>query len=95
MPPTSAERKQQVVADFRRSEILAAATKVFANKGFDATRMEEIAKGAKLAKGTLYRYFDSKDAVHACHSDRGACEQGAELCWQTGRVCLDSHRFLE
>lgn len=64
MPPTSADRKQQVVADFRRSEILAAATKVFASKGFDATRMDDIAKAARLAKGTLYRYFDSKDAVY-------------------------------
>jgi AcrR family transcriptional regulator len=62
--PTSADRKQHVVAEFRRAEILAAATKVFASKGFDATHMEEIAKAARLAKGTLYRYFDSKNAVY-------------------------------
>ena len=60
----AAERKQQVVAELRRSEILAAAAKVFAGKGFDATRMEEIAAAAGLAKGTLYRYFASKDEVY-------------------------------
>ncbi|WP_348266898.1 TetR/AcrR family transcriptional regulator [Edaphobacter paludis] len=58
------DRKQKIVAEFRRSEILAAATKVFGNKGFEATRMEEIAKAARLAKGTLYLYFDSKDAIY-------------------------------
>jgi AcrR family transcriptional regulator len=64
MPRTAAERKQRVVADLRRSEILAAATKVFASKGFEATRMEEIAKAAQLAKGTVYLYFHSKEAVY-------------------------------
>jgi len=64
MPQTPADRKQKIVAEFRRSEILAAATKVFASKGFEATRMEEIAKVAGLAKGTLYLYFQSKDAIY-------------------------------
>jgi AcrR family transcriptional regulator len=63
-PTRKPDRKQKIVADFRRSEILAAATKVFGSKGFEATRMEDIAKAAKLAKGTLYLYFDSKDAIY-------------------------------
>jgi AcrR family transcriptional regulator len=63
-PTRKPDRKQKIVADFRRSEILAAATKVFGSKGFEATRMEEIAKAARLAKGTLYLYFDSKDAIY-------------------------------
>jgi AcrR family transcriptional regulator len=61
---TSADRKQQVVAEFRRSEILAAAGKVFASKGLESARMEDIARVAKLAKGTLYLYFESKDAIY-------------------------------
>jgi len=64
MPRATSYRKQKVVAEFRRSEILAAATRVFGNKGYEATRMEEIAKCAKLAKGTLYLYFPSKDAIY-------------------------------
>jgi AcrR family transcriptional regulator len=62
--PTKPGSKQKVVAEFRRAEILAAAAKVFSTKGYDATRMEEIAKAAQLAKGTLYLYFKSKDAVY-------------------------------
>lgn len=64
MPTASAGKKQQVLAEFRRGEILTAAQKVFAGKGYEATRMEEIAKAARLAKGTLYRYFKSKEAVY-------------------------------
>jgi AcrR family transcriptional regulator len=64
MQQSSSDRKQKIVAEFRRSEILAAATKVFAGKGFEATRMEDVAKAARLAKGTLYLYFPSKDAIY-------------------------------
>jgi AcrR family transcriptional regulator len=64
MPRAAVDGKQKVVAEFRRSEILAAATKVFATKGFVATRMEDIAEAARLAKGTLYLYFQSKDAIY-------------------------------
>lgn len=78
MPTASADRKQQVLAEFRRAEILIAAQKVFASKGYDATRMEEIAKAARLAKGTLYRYFKSKDAVYQA-TVQGALDKLAEV----------------
>lgn len=64
MPKPATTAKQKLVVEFRRAEILDAAKKVFGNKGFDATRMEEIAKAAKLAKGTLYLYFRSKDEIY-------------------------------
>lgn len=37
--------------------------KVFAKKGFYASRVSEIAKAAGVADGTIYLYFDSKDDV--------------------------------
>lgn len=61
---TRKTRKSAVVTAFRRSEILTASTRVFGNKGFEATRMEDIAREADLAKGTLYLYFKSKDAIY-------------------------------
>src|ERR1700678_2854329 len=64
MPRADIDGKQKVVAEFRRSEILDAAAKVFATKGFVATHMEDIAEAARLAKGTLYLYFQSKDAIY-------------------------------
>lgn len=47
----------------RPAEILEAALAVFAERGYAATRMEDIAKHAGVTKGTIYLYFDSKDAV--------------------------------
>ncbi|MDE1178497.1 MAG: TetR/AcrR family transcriptional regulator [Edaphobacter sp.] len=64
MPRSSATAKQKVVTELRRAEILTAATKVFGNKGFDDTLMDEIARAAGLAKGTLYLYFKSKDDIY-------------------------------
>jgi AcrR family transcriptional regulator len=40
-----------------------AARKCFINKGFGATRIEDVAKGAGVSKGTVYLYFDSKEAL--------------------------------
>jgi AcrR family transcriptional regulator len=47
----------------RPQEILDAALSVFAEKGFAATRMDEIATRAGVSKGTIYLYFESKEAV--------------------------------
>ena len=42
-----------------------AAIKVFSRHGFEAARAEDIAHAAKIAKGTLYLYFRSKEAVYS------------------------------
>lgn len=47
----------------RPGELLAAALDCFAEKGFAATRIEEIVRRAGVAKGTFYLYFPSKQAV--------------------------------
>jgi AcrR family transcriptional regulator len=49
--------------DARPQEILEAALSVFAEKGFAAARMDEIAHRARVSKGTIYLYFESKEAV--------------------------------
>jgi AcrR family transcriptional regulator len=49
--------------DARPSEILEAALSVFAERGYAATRMDDIAARAGVTKGTIYLYFESKDAV--------------------------------
>src|SRR5687768_11079905 len=45
----------------KRERILAAAERVFAKRGFFASRVSEIAKDAGVADGTIYLYFKSKD----------------------------------
>jgi AcrR family transcriptional regulator len=47
----------------RREEILAAAKRVFAARGFHATTMADVAKAARLSYGSIYWYFPSKEAL--------------------------------
>jgi TetR/AcrR family fatty acid metabolism transcriptional regulator len=53
--PVQAQR-----VDARRSQILDAATEVFADKGFHAATIRAIAQQAGLADGTIYLYFENK-----------------------------------
>ena len=50
-------------AEDRPREICAAALGVFAEKGFAAARLDEIAKQAGVSKGTLYLYFKDKEQL--------------------------------
>ncbi len=75
---TSATRRRRAVSDEdksqRRDQIMVAAKRVFARKGFHATTIADIAKRAGLAYGSVYWYFDSKDELfHALM----AAEEGA------------------
>src|SRR5215217_4524180 len=47
----------------RPAELLEAALDVFAEKGFAAARMDDVAARAGVSKGTVYLYFPSKEAV--------------------------------
>jgi len=64
---TSSTRRRRAVSDedksARRGEIMAAAKKVCARRGFHATTIADIAKQAGLAYGSVYWYFDSKDEL--------------------------------
>ena len=51
--------------DARRKEILGAALKAFTEKGYDKTSMDDIVRVSGLSKGTLYWYFDNKQALFA------------------------------
>src|SRR5688500_20363035 len=54
--PTRRRRKEA-----RPQELLQAALELFVEKGFSATRSEEVAARAGVAKGTLYLYYPSKE----------------------------------
>lgn len=47
----------------RREEILAAALEEFSARGFEATRLDDVAKRAGVAKGTIYLYFRDKESL--------------------------------
>jgi AcrR family transcriptional regulator len=58
-------RVTQAHLDARLSDIGDAAYRVFARRGFAEATMQEIAAEAGVSAGTLYNYFDSKDAIIA------------------------------
>jgi AcrR family transcriptional regulator len=60
--PRSPKDNQQI-RDARREELLAAAGRVFAEKGFARTKISEIAAAAGLSHGLVYHYFENKDAI--------------------------------
>ena len=47
----------------RRAAILAAALDEFSARGFEATRLDDVAKRANVAKGTIYLYFRDKESL--------------------------------
>ncbi len=57
MPPR--QRRKEA----RPQELLDAALELFAEKGFAATRSEEVAARAGVSKGTLYLYYPSKEEL--------------------------------
>ena len=61
---------QELVTAARRKQILDAATRVFAEKGFHRATIKEIARVAGIADGTIYTYFASKDEVLLAVLDR-------------------------
>lgn len=63
--------KQQVVAEFRSSEILAAARKVFSVRGFRGATVDDVAAAAGLAKATVYSYFASKEDIYLAALSKG------------------------
>lgn len=50
-----------ILAKGKRVKILEAAIRLFTRQGFHQTKLDEVAKQAEIAKGTLYLYFKSKE----------------------------------
>jgi AcrR family transcriptional regulator len=71
--------RERLSRTHRREAILDAAGEVFGAKGFEATRMEDVARQAGVAKGLVYKHFVSKDALFEALVDRRGEEYVAEL----------------
>ena len=58
-------------AEDRRAQIIAAARRLFAHRGFDATTTREIATEAGISDALIYRYFPDKQALLRAIVDEG------------------------
>ena len=63
MPQAVAKPRWRRRKDARPEEIISAALEVFADRGFAATKLEDVARRAGVTKGTIYLYFENKEAL--------------------------------
>jgi AcrR family transcriptional regulator len=83
-----------------RAKLIDAARELFADKGIDATRINEITDTADVGFGSFYSHFDGKDAIVAAVIEQTAREAAAEIdAITTGiedpaEVVAVAHRFL-
>jgi AcrR family transcriptional regulator len=71
----------------RHSEILAAALGTFVERGFAATKLEEVARRAGVTKGTMYLYFESKSALF-----KAVVRESLVPVLALGEQTIDEHR---
>ena len=88
--PILGKTKREVLTEFRMAELVAAARKVFSERGFHNATMEEIAKLAGVAKGTIYLYYPSKRAAYWA-----ALEQGILAMLEATRRSMEAARTVE
>jgi TetR/AcrR family fatty acid metabolism transcriptional regulator len=79
------ESKESLVEEFRQKTILQAAMRVIARKGAAAVTMQEIADEAKIAKGTIYLYFEGREEL----VDKAAEFAFSELIERSERVLTE------
>lgn len=56
--------------DVRKAELVDAAEKLFIEQGYDETAVSDIVRAAKVAQGTFYYYFGSKDDIRDAVIDK-------------------------
>lgn len=81
----------------RKSQILDAAERVFAERGFDKARMDDIVQASGLSKGALYWYYKSKDAIIRALLDRvfiSEMEEANELAEAQGDASERLQQFV-
>ncbi len=69
-PVLERNQRTELARAARREEILDAARRVFATRGFRGTTIADIAEEAHIALGTIYLYFASKEEVFAALNQR-------------------------
>jgi AcrR family transcriptional regulator len=70
-------RRSDVLTAFRTSALLDAARRVFGRSGFEAATIDQIAREAGVAKGTVYLYYRSKRSIYWAAVQEGIAELDA------------------
>ena len=65
-----AAKRTRMSASERREQLIAVARGLFAERGFDATSVEEVAARAQVSKPVVYEHFGGKEGLYAVVVDR-------------------------
>lgn len=65
-----AAKRTRMSASERREQLIAVARGLFAERGFDATSVEEVAARAQVSKPVVYEHFGGKEGLYAVIVDR-------------------------
>jgi TetR/AcrR family fatty acid metabolism transcriptional regulator len=85
---------RDLVVRARREQIVGAATRVFAEKGFRRATTREVARAAGVSEGTIYNYFEDKDALLLAILDRLNETERRAADFEEG-MATDFRGFLE
>jgi AcrR family transcriptional regulator len=85
---------RDLVVRARREQILGAATRVFGEKGFSRATTREVARTAGVSEGTIYNYFEDKDALMLAILDRLNETERRAADFEEG-MATDFRGFLE
>src|SRR5215831_8149164 len=79
VPPTSQEKPKRRLLrrPARREQILGAATRAFAESGFGATSLDDVATAAEISRDMIYRHFESKAELYRAVLRRAQDRLGA------------------
>jgi len=80
--------RRRLAPEARRAQILEGAFRCFAERGFHAARMDDLARECGLSKGSLYWHFDSKEDVFLALFD--ALEAEVFAAWENEAAQADS-----
>lgn len=65
--------------DARPTELIEAASSVFGEKGYAATRLEDVARRAGVSKATVYVYFENKESLFRAVARGAMASRAAEI----------------
>ena len=91
--------RRQEYADLTRQAVLDAATALFAEQGYGATSLDQVAAAARVSKGTVYAHFEGKQALftaalvdleRALHEELTALMAGYDDLWEASVAALSA-----
>src|SRR5918994_6993736 len=100
--------RKRLPSDERRATIVEAAGRLFGERGYDATRLDDVAAAAGVTKPILYRHFDTKQALYlallerhrddlarfaAAVPERGTLEQRLRAVLEVWFAYVEAHTY--